>query len=372
VESNVQHDGARLSAELQELAQAMLRSQSRVDHPVITRCALSSSGVMGLAEGSPYLLPENRDAFQAALLPDVSLMSVEPAPPVFRDVETGESYPIPESCRPYLDANALGFILQPVLPIVFVRTRQGELLGEARVALKYLRENARTFPRPLKVIEEHARRVLRPDVSEAERPRWPWLLTDLVQPYSSFTARHVSFRAGLWVRTPPGISTVIGPLANRPSPLAVVTGAIETDWHWFELFVVAEVPLFEGQVLLIEPGAPLAQLHFAARDAGAEAELCFSATDPGGEPGYAHGWEVLGARLLEAGRMKFAQRVGVGSVGLGCPHCFVSVTRAAEGHLEPEHVARRGFNPAYRLLQREHRSLAGLGDTSARTTGGRA
>ncbi len=340
-----------------EVARAMLSSRPPVDHPIITRCARSSPELPSFAEGSPYLHPEYLELFLGAVRDDVSLMTVEPARKIFRQIDPQEPYPLPESCTPYVDANSLGFYLRPFLPIVFVRTSLGELLLEARVALKYLRENQRRFEPILERVEHYARRIFRPEAAAKASRGHPRLFSDVVQPYSSFTDRHLSMRAGLWVQTPPGVSTVVGPLINHCGPLSILSGAIETDWHHFELFVVIEIPAFEEQVLLIEPDAALAQLYFVARAAQDRVELRFSSDDPGADPQYARAWDALGARLVRDGKGTVAERGGVASVQLGCPHCYVSVTAAAEGGVSPNHVIRRGFNPAYKILKHEYHDL---------------
>ncbi len=342
-----------------EAARAMLAAQRAVDHPIITRCAYSSPGLPSFAEGSPYLFPDNLDLFLCAIRADVSLMTLEPANKVFRRLDPAEGYPVPESCTPYIDANSLGFYLKPLLPLVFVRTSKGELLLEARVALKYLRENARRFTTPLETIAHYARRIFRPEVYAELQPRHPRLFGDIVQPYSAFTDKHLSLRAGLWVHTPPRVSTVIGPPINQGGPLSVMTGAIETDWHHFELFVVVEVPQFDGQVLVIEPDTTIAQMYFVARARHDQVEVRFSRDHPGAEPGYAAAWEELGARLVREGKGMVVERSGVASVQIGCPHCYVSVTTAAEHGIPEGHVTRRGFNPAYKLLKNEYHARSG-------------
>jgi hypothetical protein len=341
-----------------ETAEAILSSRSPVDHPIITQCLCSSPGMPSFAEGSPYLIPENVELFLKSLRTDVSLMSIEPAHQVFRELNPAEEYPIPEACTPYLDANSLGFYLRPLLPMVFVRTRRAELLLEARVAMKYLRENSRQFAKELQKIQEYAQTIFQPEALEVLRASHPLLFSDVVQPYSSFTSRHFSMRAGLWVHTPPGISTVIGPPLNQQTiPLKVVTGSIETDWHHFELFVVFEAPEFENQVLVIEPKTVVAQLYFVARDAQERTELRFSRTDPGAEPVYWAGWDALGRLLLQEGKGRTADLRGVASVQIACPHCFFSVTAASENGVPEGHVMHRGFNPAYKILKHAYRRL---------------
>jgi hypothetical protein len=339
-----------------EMARVMLSMQQQVDHPVITRCTYSSPGLPSFTEGSPYLLPENLSLFLEAIRDDVSLMTLEPAKKVFRRIDPNEGYPVPESCTPYIDANSLGFYLKPLLPLVFVRTTKGEPLLEARVALKYLRENARRFANVLETIEYYARRIFRPEVYARMQPHHPQLFGNVVQPYNSFTTKHFSIRAGIWVHTPPGMSTLIGPPINQKKPLSILTGAVETDWHHFELFVVAELPEFDDQVLLIEPDATIAQLYFVARTAQEQIEIRFSRDHPGAEPGYWASWEELGTRLVQEHTTMVAERVGVASINIGCPHCYVSVSAAAENGVPDGHVLRRGFNPAYKILKQEYHS----------------
>jgi hypothetical protein len=158
-------------------------------------------------------------------------------------------------------------------------------------------------------------------------------------------------RAGLWVQTPPGVSTVLGPPVNQQPMLKTISGAIETDWHHFELFVVFEAPEFEGQLLVIEPGTVIAQLHFITREQQERTEIRFSATDPGADAPYWTAWDEMGRRLVDAGRGTVVERGGIASVQIGCPHCYVSVTAAAEQGVPEGHVAQRGFNPLYKILK---------------------
>jgi hypothetical protein len=339
---------APVLAEAQRRARALLAAQTPVEHPIVTRCRLSSPGLPGFVEGSPHIVPENLDAFVGALRDDAALMRLDDAcvphdpDPVTR--------PAPASCTPFVDASRLGFTLAPTLPIVFVRNRNGELLLEARVALKYLRENAHRFGDVLERVASSARDIFAAGSVAPGTPFARWLLDDVVQPYSAFTARHVSLRVGCWVQTPPGVATLIGPPVNRPAQLRVISGSVQTDWHHFELFVVLEAPEFDGQVLVVDPGTVIAQAHFVAR---MPATFRFSATDPGAAAGYWSEWEALGALLTSAGRGTIAERHGVASVTLGCPHCYASVTAAVDGGVPDDHVARRGFNPAYKILKRE-------------------
>jgi hypothetical protein len=242
--------------------------------PVVTRCALNTFRIPAFADGCLDVTPENLSRFAEALKPELSLMHIEPARPVFRAIGKQEPYPIPESCKPYLDANAMGFSLKTVLPLVFAKNADGVVLPEARVALKYLEADV------LERIEHHTRRIFK---HESE-------FRHVVQPYGSFTDEYFSMRTGFWVQTPPGINTVLAAPVNQPGPLRIVTGSIETDWHHYKLFVVAEVPQFDGPVLFIEPDTVIAQMYFVSRVANETAEIVFSADDPGAEPEYAADW----------------------------------------------------------------------------------
>ncbi len=363
-EEKAGHSGQpNLPRTTKQIAHDIIEAQNKVDLPIITQCRLSPTGLPSFIEGTPYLVPENVNTFLQALRTDVSLMSVIRAKQVFRQITGSEPYPVPESCTPYLDANGLGFYLKTMLPLVFVKANNGDLFLDARVAVKYLRENSKKFPAVLDKIGVHASRILLMENCGKLKTRPPWLFTDIVQPYRAFTDKHISIRAGLWVQTPPGINTVIGPPINQNGQLSIITGAIETDWHHFELFVVAEVPRFEGQVLIVEPDTLIAQMHFVARFP--DAELRFSLDDPGGDRIYHAGWEQLGDRLVQENAGRTLERSGVASIDLSCPHCFVSVTAAAEQHLPEGHVFRRGFNPAYKILKREYHSVHARQDFEA-------
>jgi hypothetical protein len=324
------------------------RSESAIQHPLITRCSHSRQGIPAFAEGAPYLRQDNIRAFLAALRDDVSLIDIQRAPPVFRSSDERGSYPQPETCAPYVDANSLGYLLRLVLPLVFVRTRSGELLLESRVALQYLWENRSRFPDATAAIQEAARHIFRDDAYSALRDLHPEVADAVAQPYNAFSANHLSIRTGLWVRTPLGISTIIGPPLNRRGILTTLSGAVETDWHHLELFIVAEFPCFNGQVLIVEPGSIVGQLYFVARTA---AEVTLSISDPASEPTYRERWDAVCQEMERAGRIRLAERSGVGSIDIGCPHCCLSVTAAAEGGVSEHHVLRYAFHPGYKYLR---------------------
>jgi hypothetical protein len=332
-------------------------------HPVITRCFRNPHGIPAFAEGSPHLLlPDDLDLFLRELRDDLALMELEPAARISQYFDNRQVYPLPESCAPYSDAISLGFHLKLVLPLVFVKSKRGEPLSEARVALKYLRENQAQFASVLDTIRQYAPRVFQKKDPGGVSSSNPWLFEDVVQPYSMFTRSHVSMRTGLWVQTPPGMSTIITAPFNQKSPLCTLTGAIETDWHHLELFVVTEFPEFDGQVLLIEPEVSVAQLFFANRSPMKQTEIRFSQSDPGARPAYRDYWEMLSAQLVQEGRGTSFPRIGTASVDISCPHCYLSVSGATDGQLPDGHVLAAGFHPAYKVLQRAF----GLRDTPPR------
>jgi hypothetical protein len=121
---------------------------------------------------------------------------------------------VPENCTPYVDANALGFYLKNVLPLVFVKTRKGEILPDTQVAIKYMRENAKEFASTLQMLGDYAHRIFKPDEYDKLRARYPVLVSDVAQPYSSFTNLHMSMGAGCYVMTPPGVATILGLMAR--------------------------------------------------------------------------------------------------------------------------------------------------------------
>src|SRR6266568_2769854 len=81
-----------------------------------------------LAAGSPHAYGDRRGWLAEALRPELSPLRIEPAPRVFRAIPKDEPHPHPETCAPYQDANGLGFTLRLRLPLLFVKTRRGELL----------------------------------------------------------------------------------------------------------------------------------------------------------------------------------------------------------------------------------------------------
>jgi hypothetical protein len=329
------------------------------DHPVVVRTCHSASGCLSFEAASPHLTGDLRDQFLGALRRDVSLCTLERARPVFRQVPTDGPTLAPETCTPYVAANALGYYVKTVLPLVFVRTRRGELLPEARVAVKYMRENARDFGAALDALAAAAAAIFDPAAYKALRRKHPYLVADVAQPYAAFSNAHIAMRAGCYVKTPPGMATLLGPPINQRPPLPVHTGLMESAWHHSELFMVYDCPAFDGRILLLPAGTVVAQFYFVAHEAHESSEVRFSRKDLGADPAYRQRSVEVGLEVIEQGRdFLISETRGVMSLDVGCPHCWTSVTAAAEGGVDPSHVQRHEFYPGYKALRAEYRRLA--------------
>ena len=314
---------------------------------------LDAHGSPWLAHGSPHASGEQQILLYAAIRPDIGPLWVERAAPVVRAIPPDEPTPHPETCVPYREANGLGFILRPRLPLLFVRNRRGELLPDAATALAYARENATEFGAELDILSRFASDVLNPAVVRRYEGRAPLLFRDLAQPYSLFGPSYYSIPAGLYAQTDPGVGTLIGPPLNRPAKLAVVSGLVRTDWHHHALFVVIEEPRFEARSLLVLPQDALAQVYLAAYGSTADAGIEHSRTDHGGERGYEARWWQLVGELGDKARGVEVTRSGLASVNLACAHCGASVTEAVDGNLPLHHESKSLFVPAYKEMRRE-------------------
>src|SRR5439155_2307025 len=192
---------------------------------------LDGHGVPYLLGGSPHANGERARWLTEALRPELGPVRVDRSARVARTVPKNEALPHPEMCPPYCDANAVGLMIRPRLPLLFVRTRRGELLPDARTALAYARENDAEFGDALEAMGRCAPAVLDPEVVARYGGRDPLLFRDLGQPYRAFAHGFFVIPIGLCVTTSTGIGTMIGPPLNRPSPLPIETGLIETDWY---------------------------------------------------------------------------------------------------------------------------------------------
>jgi hypothetical protein len=223
------------------------------------------------------------------------------------------------------------------------------------VALKYLRENAERFGDILARLAQHAPRIFKPEVYRELRAANAVLFSDVAQPYASFSNDHMALRAGCYAMTPPGVATMVGPPINQRPPLPVHSGLMESEWHHSELFLVFDCPRFEGQVLFIEPETTLAQLYFIAQSADESSEVTFSEDDPGADPSYRERSVAAGLGLMEEGRgFILSKMTGTKSLSVSCPHCWVSVTAAAETGVPEDHIQVQDFYPGYKILRAEY------------------
>jgi hypothetical protein len=325
------------------------------DHAVIVSTCYRATGVMSFEGASPHLVGENRDLFLAALRRDIGAVTVERARPVFREVPQHDREIQPETCTPYVDANGFGYYLKNVLPLVFVRTKRGEVLPEARVALKYLRENATEFSSVLGFLGSYAPRIFRPEAYNELRPQFPLLFSDVGQPYTSFSNKYMAMPAGCYVKTPPGVATMLGPPINQQPVLPLHTGLMESEWHHSELFLVFDCPQFAQRLLVIEPDTVLAQLYFVAKGANDASEVVFSEEHKGADPAYSARSIEVGLKLLECDKeFVISKMTGVKSLSVACPHCWVSVTAAAEHGVSGDHVSVQDFYQGYKALRAEY------------------
>jgi hypothetical protein len=326
------------------------------DHPVLTMTCHGTTGGMVFEGASPHLVGERRKIFLDALRTDVTAFAVEPARPVFRTVTQRSGEPAPETCTPYVDANALGFYLKNTLPIIFVRTRSGDVLPNCRVAIKYMRENAHEFRAELETLAHFSSRIFRPDAYARLCETIPILAHDVAQPYSAFSNLHMAMGAGCYAKTPRGLATFLGAPINQQSLLQIHAGLMESEWHHSELFIVFDYPQFDGRVLLIEPDRVIAQVYFVALDSHDTTKLEFSETDFGADAAYRKRSIEVGFDLLQQGRhFVISEATGVKSLSVACPHCWVSITAAAEQGVPSEHVLRQDFYQGYKTLRAEYR-----------------
>lgn len=307
-----------------------------------------------LAYSSPHAYGERRSWLADALLPKMGPLRLERAARVVRVIPEDERYPQPAVCAPYQSASGLGFMLRPRLPLLFVKTRRGELLPDARTAIAYARENVSDFAEVLKVLEQHAPLVFDPDVVTRYQDKAPLLFCDIATPYATFGHQFFAIPAGFYVSTDAGVGTVIGPPMNRTPCLPVQTGMIETDWHHRLIFVVVRYPQFSGRFLLVMPEQDLAQVYFVAYRDTLEASVEHS-LQHGGDPAYEAHWIELTAQLAAEGKGVLSRQTGIASVTLDCIHCRASITLAAEGQLPHDHYIESFFVQPYKQMRRQRR-----------------
>jgi hypothetical protein len=304
-------------------------------------------GVPFLAAGAPRAHGAGARELAAALRTDLGPFEVVPAYPVTRAVGRDEHQPIPEVCLPYRQANRLGYVLRNRLPLLFVRNRQGELLGDARTALAYALSRPRQFVQDLAAIRAAAPSVL---VPEAERRHLPADVIDYItQPYHSFTAGFYGIPTGVFAESQPGIGLWLGPLVNRLGPLCIRAGLVEIDWHRREVFLVADCPEPNGDSLFIPAGTDLAQAWFVAYE---QSDAIRHEHSPPPEGiSYDQVWRSTTERLVAERRGILAHNSGVRTVSLDCAHCRMSMPEAADDP-HPAHSWTDLYVPTYKTLRR--------------------
>jgi hypothetical protein len=317
----------------------------------IVTTTLDSQGVPWLALGAPAVYGPDAADVLVALRPDLGPFAVEPAERVVRVIPGDEPAPHPEVCVPYREANGLGFVLRTRLPLLFVHSKRGELIADAATALAYARDNEVDFAPELAEVQLQAVDVLDGNIlaayTEAQRRR----ACDLVQPYQTFGHGFFAVPLGLFVESPEGTGTLVGPLVNRQNPLNVINGMVRTDWHHHGLFAVIEAPHFDRRTLLLPAGTAVAQLYCVAYAQTADASIEHSTAHRGGESAYETIWWSTVSRLAEAQRGVSSVKSGLAGVSLTCEHCAGSISAAVDRELPPGHGRTDLFVPAYKELQ---------------------
>ncbi len=192
------------------------------------------------------------------------------APAATRD-EVPRGYGVQEQCLPFTAACALGLLVPapfdfglcspaevPAGALSFAPPDVARPSGDERVF--YVRDHAasRFFGNafdadPLPFIDDLGRhlemRPQQPGISFMDRPD-----------QTLFFKLHLP-----WVlRTPPGVDTCFGPPLNRPAPLDVLVGLVETDWYAHPVNLVVRRPA--SGALHVQRGQVVAQAHFIDRD----------------------------------------------------------------------------------------------------------
>jgi hypothetical protein len=133
---------------------------------------------------------------------------------------------------------------------------------------------------------------------------------------------------------------------------------METEWHHSELFLIFDEPKGRQTVEVIAPDTVVAQLQFVALSAQKDCQVEFSETDLGADPAYRARSIEVGIELVEKHKdFLVSETTGVKSLSVACPHCWVSVTRAAEDGVPSDHVQRHEFYKGYKTLAAEYRRM---------------
>ena len=165
-------------------------------------------------------------------------------------------------------------------------------------------------------------------------------------------------RTGCYVMTPPGIATILGPPVNQKPILPMHSGLMETEWYHSELFCVFDCPTFEDRILLIPPDTVLAQFYFVSKSADERSTIVFSESDQGARPAYRKRSIEVGLDQVRRGtNVGPSKLTGVKSLSVACPHCWVSITSAAENGVPKNHIQIHDFYQGYKALRGEYHNL---------------
>jgi hypothetical protein len=207
------------------------------------------------------------------LVPDAPLPYRAPAlvrPPAQR------GYGVQEQCLPFTAACALGLLVPAPFGFGFCELADVPAGGRAFLPPEVAREAG--DGRHFYIVDHPASRFIG---NAFDADPLPFVDSDgrakemrPVQPGISFMdrpdqARHFKLHLPWVLQTPPGIDTLFLAPINRPAPLALLTGLVETDWYAHPVNLVADRPA--AGALHIRRGDVIAQLVFVDRPGRREA-----------------------------------------------------------------------------------------------------
>lgn len=204
------------------------------------------------------------------LVPDVPLPFRAPA--ALR-AQVPRGYGVQEQCLPFTAACALGLLVPA--PFDFGLCRPDEVPAQGRAFSPPPVACPPGDERVFYVIDHPGSRFLG-NGFDAE----PLPFTDTdgvrkelrpVQPGLSFMdrpdqAQHFKLHLPWVLKTPPGVDTLFVAPVNRPAPLHLLTGLVETDWYAHPVNLVVNRPP-AAAALHIRRGDVIAQLVFVGREA---------------------------------------------------------------------------------------------------------
>jgi len=89
-------------------------------------------------------------------------------------------------------------------------------------------------------------------------------------------------------------------------------------------------------------------------------EVTFSDRDLGADPAYRRRSIEVGLDQYNRGtNVIISKLTGTKSVSIACPHCWVSITSAAEQGVTDDHVGIHDFYQGYKALRGEYRHESG-------------